>query len=286
MERSLAHAAKISQKLGFALSAAKPLMLPKKTCEEVEVMSNSEEDIPAAQEAPEDPVVESPQVEPASNSGDTMLQAIEETFLASVSDELNQTKETEVDASISPKVKKYEEDLEAMLKNGDVNVRVGSGWKFAEAHKKGSEAFEKYKTLGSTEKKKAYRLEWARQELANLRKEKVKFKEWADVDITLGEYMPFARVIEMQGYMVDPKGAVQRGTEMCKRLAKMGGKWIFYNDLSKSWEFFFIRRQHQQTFSEKWQLYLKETEEGTAPKAKRSSAAASEEEKPGKIRKK
>ena len=40
---------------------------------------------------------------------------------------------------------------------------------------------------------------------------KTKTETWREVDETMGEMMPLARVIELRGFWSDPKGAVRRG---------------------------------------------------------------------------
>eukprot|EP00974_Lingulodinium_polyedra_P096330 9339255-Lingulodinium_polyedra.AAC.1 len=65
-------------------------------------MDARQEGIPVAQEVP---VVESPLLwSQFSTSGDTMLHAIEETVLASVSEDLNanSTKESDADSEVAP----------------------------------------------------------------------------------------------------------------------------------------------------------------------------------------
>ena len=61
-------------------------------------------------------------------------------------------------------------------------------------------------------------------------------QEYQEVDTNLGEYLPFAVIVDKQGYLVDKPGAIQRATNLCHSCVKMGGKWLFYNVQTKGQE--------------------------------------------------
>ena len=103
-------------------------------------------------------------------------------------------------------------------------------------------------------------MNWAKTQYQELQTQRRHELEYQNIDTTLGEYLPMAAIIEKQGYAVDPEGATKRGELMCSKLARMGGKWLFFNELTDDWEFLFIKRQHIQTFNEKWAHYEIETD--------------------------
>ena len=87
----------------------------------------------------------------------------------------------------------------------------------------------------------------------------VKKESYREVDTSIGTYECLARIIELQGYQVDPEGATIRGCRYAKRCLQMKGKWCDMNLMTNELEFFLVRKEHMTVYESKWQLYQKAT---------------------------
>ena len=57
-------------------------------------------------------------------------------------------------------------------------------------------------------------------------------EEYKRVDKSKGVYLPFAVLVEREGFAVDPVGAVQAATRMATRCAQLGGNWVQQNQFT------------------------------------------------------
>ena len=76
-------------------------------------------------------------------------------------------------------------------------------------------------------------------------------------EIKEGWYKPFAVIVQDQGYLVDPDGAMEAGKHICEAKQKRGPPYIMYNSESKRIEYLdtkqgvrdFFERSRTDTFS-------------------------------------
>ena len=151
-------------------------------------------------------------------------------------------------------------DLEDAVGNG-FELREGIGWRFQRAHAPNTAKHAEYKALKSHQQKAPFRRGWASQELRNLKQKKTHCQSYQDVDWELGEYVCFSAIVEKFGYSYDPKGATQRANVPAGKCDKMGGSWVSWNAMINEKEYYYLRRQHETVFAEKWALFSAESQE-------------------------
>ena len=81
------------------------------------------------------------------------------------------------------------------------------------------------------------------------------------VDRKLLEYVCFAAMVEKFGYSYDPKDATQRASVYAGKCEKMDGSWVSWNAMINEKDYFYLRRQHERVFAEKWALHSAESQE-------------------------
>ena len=128
------------------------------------------------------------------------------------------------------------------------------GVRFQKTVKKGAPDYEHYHKL-SQEAKKEWRANWAKKKWETTMEKKTKTETWREVDETMGEMMPPARVIEQLGFWSDPKGAVRRGVRYCRKCFRLGGRWAGINPMHGEVEVLFLHRKHGERLETSWQLY-------------------------------
>ena len=84
---------------------------------------------------------------------------------------------------------------------------------------------------------------------------KTKTETWREVDETMGEMMPLARVIELLGFWSDPKGAVRPGVRYCQKCVRLGGRWAGVNPMRGEVEVLFLHRKHGERLETALQHY-------------------------------
>ena len=149
---------------------------------------------------------------------------------------------------------KLEKELEDTVENG-FELRKGIGLRFQRAHAPNTAKHAEYKALKSHQKKAQFRRDWASQELRNLKQKK------NAADRELGEYVCSGAMVEKFGYSDDPKGATQRANVHAGKCDKMGSSWVSWNDMVNEKGYFYLRRQHETVFAEKWALFSAESQE-------------------------
>ena len=68
-------------------------------------------------------------------------------------------------------------------------------------------------------------------------------------------------MVEKFGHSYDPKGVTQRAHVYAGKRDKMGGSWVSWNAMSNEKEYFYLRRQHETVFAEKWALFSAESQD-------------------------
>ena len=81
----------------------------------------------------------------------------------------------------------------------------------------------------------------------------------AIVNTDHGMYEPLSRIIELQGFVVDPKGATRHGAEYTRKCLKLGGQWTWHNHMTSELELVYAKRGHITSFETAWELF-QETE--------------------------
>ena len=95
----------------------------------------------------------------------------------------------------------------------------------------------------------------------NLQQKKTHCQSYQDVDRELGEYVCFAAMVEKFGHSYDSTGATQRANVYAGKCDKMGGSWVSWNAMINEKEYFYLRRQHETVFAEKWVLFSAESQD-------------------------
>ena len=155
---------------------------------------------------------------------------------------------------------KLELELEDAVEKG-FELRKGLGLRFQRAHAPNTAKHAEYKALKSHQQKAQFRRDWANQELRNLQQQKTHCQSYQDVDRELGEYVCFAAMVEKFGHSYDPTGATQRANVYAGKCDKMGGSWVSWNAMINEKEYFYLRRQHETVFAEKWPLFSAESQD-------------------------
>ena len=193
--------------------------------------------------------------------------------------ELSQTQEQETknDPRQQPLGKKdqdLEEKLQAALKDDNVDVRSPLGQKFARQHSAG-EAKLTYMERKSYAQKKAFRLEWARSQYAQLQEKKQYSRAYQRIDTTKGRYLPFARIVAEEGA---DAAALKAALKYCSKSARMGGRWVSFNAMTERWEYLYVSREFVQNFKESWTMYRTQIKEGCQPPPAKNQEKKTEKE--------
>ena len=104
------------------------------------------------------------------------------------------------------------------------------------------------------------------------------------VNQSLGTYKPFAKLVQDEGGKDDPE-ALSAAKKIASKCVALGGDWVSWNVMSERLEFLHLRREHNEIMSNKWELYLEETQkvQSGAP-ASRSRRAQPQQDSLGILR--
>ena len=84
---------------------------------------------------------------------------------------------------------------------------------------------QEYNSNPSREAKQKFRQKWAECKLKEITTSGKQSEKYATVNAEHGVYEPLSRIVELQGFAVDPKGAIRRGAEYVRKCIKLGGQW-------------------------------------------------------------
>jgi hypothetical protein len=148
-------------------------------------------------------------------------------------------------------------DLEAMvleqaIADGNVDPRKGAGRRFVRELSKEDKIG--YADCKGHEAKAAFRLQWAERKLQELNISRTHTKSYKHVDVTKGTYYSFGSLVESFGILYDRAAAIKSAAKHALKCEKMGGKWISYDELSETTEYYKLRREFQDIMAEKWSL--------------------------------
>ena len=93
--------------------------------------------------------------------------------------------------------------------------------------------------------------------------------------------MPLARIIEKEGFAVDPRGATAAGLALARKCLRLGGEWLLKDDFAGSVNFLKLklRKEFQEELEESWALFMKSStsgKRGTVGAGDKTAGAAAE----------
>jgi len=145
------------------------------------------------------------------------------------------------------------------LRTGAFDIRGPLGQKFQAAHKKGSAQHSMYNQSKGFKEKTEFRLKWAREQYDDIVMAKRHTQSYKVVNQSLGTYKPFAVLVQDEGGKDDPE-ALNAAKKIASKCVALGGDWVSWNVMSERLEFLHLRREHNEIMSNKWELYLEETQ--------------------------
>ena len=153
-----------------------------------------------------------------------------------------------------------QDQLQNAVDAGMFSTHSALGKRFAREVAENKEFANKYSDERSHKAKAAFRQRWAIMKLAEVKEQgKVRSQEYTTIDREKGSYEPLARIVELQGFRADPKGAMRRGANYAKRCLAMKGQWLWVNPMTEELEFFYVRKEHITSFCDSWTMYEKST---------------------------
>ncbi len=131
-----------------------------------------------------------------------------------------------------------------------------------------------YKECNTNEKKRAFRLQWAKSEFesATVEVSRTKAEEWQDVDEEIGTYESFDRIVWLEGGHHSP-AAVAAAKLYCEKALKMKGKWVSWNPMTERVDVLYVKVTHRSVFTKLWGVYCRETSNPTSAAAVGTSPA-------------
>ena len=149
--------------------------------------------------------------------------------------------------------------LEAGKSKG-FGVRTTMGVRFSRDAKGGKSAA--YHAMSSHADKADFRMKWAALQFEEYQSRKVKTQSWSEIDVKLGTYLPLSLIFWEEGQRgiakLQDEQAVTAGLRHAAMCAKMGGKYVSFNDVTGRYEYLHFRRQVRDEFKKKWSQYVEE----------------------------
>ena len=157
---------------------------------------------------------------------------------------------------------KYAKMLEAALAASSCGTHGSFGTRFARAIN-GTAQKAEYEACPNNAARAEFRKKWAEAELQVLVSKYQEAKSYEIVDSTIGEYLPFPVIVEREGGWCMEQN-VLAAIRYVKKAHSMGGNWVSYNEMSERAEFLYCRKQHRETFAQKWEHYLCSADQSAA----------------------
>lgn len=156
------------------------------------------------------------------------------------------------DSETGGKNSKLLDGLEGAVSTNTVDSRGPLAQRLMREMKGNKEMQEKWKAAKGNEEKAAFRLEWAKMKLQEVRVVCQRFRSFQTVDETLGEYMPLMKIIGEEG---GDKTAVTAGLKYAIKCARMGGRWTLWNPMTERTEFLYLRKIYKTVFTNAWNQF-------------------------------
>ena len=151
------------------------------------------------------------------------------------------------------------EEITTAMDTGIFDMRGRIGQRFYDMHRPGTEDHTAYQQLVGRRQKQAYRAEWAHAQYKNGRLSKTHERSYSFVNRSHGCYRPFGAIVQKEGGWKD-KAAVRAATVLALKCIKLGGEWTSRNELTERLEFWHIRREQLDDFTEAWDMRRNEEE--------------------------
>jgi hypothetical protein len=158
-----------------------------------------------------------------------------------------------------PRRDKEVEEIRTAMDTGIFDLRGRIGQRFYDMHRPGTEDHTAYQQLVERRQKQAYRAEWAHAQYKNGRVSKTHKRSYSFVNRSHGCYRPFGAIVQKEGGWKD-KAAVRAATVLALKCIKLGGEWTSRNELTERLEFWHIRREQLDDFTEAWDMRRNEEE--------------------------
>ena len=152
------------------------------------------------------------------------------------------------------------------VRDGRFDTRSALAQRFGRQHRANKELGDAYKRCEGTVAKRAFRHKWLEQQYKMESQLRLHTEEYKRADTSKGQYLPFAVLVEREGFTVDPVGAVRAATCIAKRCSELGGNWVQHNPFTDRVEFLRLERQHHEVFTKLWSLSTRSRTDGP-PKA-------------------
>ena len=152
--------------------------------------------------------------------------------------------------------------------DGDVPARDPIGLRFYRELSKNKAMKEKYSRDRTHEAKAQFRAQWAAEKYRELNETRSYRASWKNIDRSKGTYMVLEKAIEQYGYSVDKNKATKAGFNYCMSCSRMGGRWVLWEPMSRTFQFLFLERGWLQLKEDAWCKYQEESskiESGSPP---------------------
>lgn len=116
-----------------------------------------------------------------------------------------------------------------------------------------------------------FRKKWALAQYQKVTLMKQKSTEWSRVDVKVGRYLPFVRILQEEGGDSRMQGALQQAVQAaknyCQKCMAMQGKWYKFNQFTGRMEFLYVQSSEKEIFAEAWSSFERNHEEVSATDA-------------------
>jgi hypothetical protein len=156
------------------------------------------------------------------------------------------------------------------MDTGVFSMRVTMQKGFYGVHKPGAGDRASYLKLVGRRQRQEYRAQWALAQYKNVRVSKTHVKSYSFVNRNHGCYRPFGAIVQKEGGWKD-KAAVRGTAVVALKCIKMGGEWMRWNFLTERFEFWHLKCERIEDFTEAWSMRRNE-EESTRRRGAMASA--------------
>ncbi len=177
----------------------------------------------------------------------------------------------ESESRYNPKDRVLVEQLKAALEAQEFPARSPLGQRFK--RELTDEEQKVYAGLLTDKARKEFREGWAQRKLKSLEVSNVHSKEWRRVDEQMGEYKTVEALAVDFGFAVNPEGSLEAARKHAIRCAKMGGKWLYYDERAELHLFLHLKVQFRESMTEMWGMYERFHQNQEAAPAPQASVA-------------
>ena len=99
-----------------------------------------------------------------------------------------------------------------------------------------------------------FRLKLVEQRPQEVSKRFVQNEAWVIEDTDIGEYLPLPVIVEREGGW-NLSANIKAALTFCQKCTLMQAKWVVRNPMTDRVEYLYVRRQHRETFINKWSIF-------------------------------